>query len=181
MTKGVFDPFEEWRSTRRLGSSPETPKATLPDGTAAMDRVWKTPGEVEKQARQMLHAWNEREKPKGLSSPAFVFGLVIFLCLPFIGWFIGAFLMLFAFSDGKTKEQRQRQDGERLAQLRRELSSLYRNVKCPRCRGPLTVGEEKLFVFLSVPEGIDCPVCKTRLVRRGDTLSVLAAALHVSQ
>ena len=174
MTSDVVDPFEEWRSTRRADSSTETPKATLPDGTAAMERAWKTSSEVDRRTRERLAAWVQDEKPKGFASGFFLWGLVVFVLIPFVGWCLGPLLMVAAFTDGKSPERRARERGERDAQFRREAENSYLKVTCPRCNCRL-VAEDSCLVFYSDPAGINCTVCGTRLIRRGDMLAALEA------
>ena len=81
--------------------------------------------------------------------------------------------MIFAaFSDGKTGDQRDQQDVERIAQTQKEMQNCYRDVACPKCGCSLVRDGDEFFVFLSDPEGLDCRICNSRLVRQGDTLTV---------
>lgn len=108
------------------------------------------------------------------SGCAFVTGFVALL-IPIVGWIIGPMLIVasvfWLIAPRLAYKWIQK---EEFAQLQRTAHAAarnsYFNLKCPSCGAPWASGKT-VFFFLADPEGVDCDVCKRRVVRNGDHFS----------
>lgn len=130
--------------------------------------------DVENQYLRMFIA--QQSKSTSMASGcAFVAGFVLLL-IPVIGWFLGpVFILLSIMGLVAPRAMFKWASGVQFNALQQNAHAAarnaYFNVSCPAC-GTSWTGPKSAFYFLTDPEGIDCGICKKRIVRRGDQLSV---------
>ena len=149
--------------------------APEPDG---MTRAFSSPEELQTAEKEMLKLLMKAEgrSTEGAAGCMFVSGFLLLL-VPVIGWIIGPICILMAIVGGIAPQTAFKvffsQDYNRLqAVARYAVRNAYFDLKCPACGASWTpLGEA--FYFLKNPEGIDCGVCKKRIVRKAGGLVVV--------
>jgi hypothetical protein len=100
----------------------------------------------------------------------------LLLVIPIIGWIIGILLILSSslvlIAPRHMLRWIAKEEWEKLREKAQFASrNTYANVSCPAC-GAYFTDNKSAFFFLSDPEGINCGVCNSRIIRRGGRLSL---------
>lgn len=147
-------------------------KLEIPErSTAEMERIF-VGKEAEMEAQYVRFFIDEI---KGLCGCSFLAGFVLLL-IPVIGWITGLILILSSslvlIAPKYMLKWLAKEDWDKLRKKATFASqNTYANVSCPSC-GAYFTDEKTAFFFLSDPEGIDCSVCKNRIIRRKGRLSL---------